>query len=418
MDDLESPRATLDTYLCITYYYIEVLVAFVQEVNDDAPASKTWRSAHLDYHFAMALNNNAFSESMQHSTLSKIKRTWNDFRQKMVYTHVTQLTITSYHEEFLEGMIAAMITPRNNSTGTAIETEKAKKKVRLNRAEINQQKHARLTTQSVKTTVGPTTSAATASEMEHDSDEAASLIDMKEDGRKSHANEKGGRRGQVRVKDVRKSRIHQKGGRRETAALELDGKFGMGRSNHPQVDANIRGKRVTFIESEDEDVNGNPIMSSSTAVHRPTRAPTAAKRNGKRKAIVESEPEDESSNVASRGTSLSVAEIAQPDADTDNEEIDGIDTEPDGVDNAAAIPDLGHSVHIQFPSTLEDWEEWNWIAFQKGNSQIFLKLATWILLRFRQLAKIPIHGDLDALLIPENPASFHMEHEVPRPHLP
>jgi hypothetical protein len=66
----------------------------------------------------------------------------------------------------------------------------------------------------------------------------------------------------------------------------------------------------------------------------------------------------------------------------------------------------------KFPSTLEDWEEWHHIVYQKGNSQMFLKLATWILLRFRQITHSPLRGDIDGLLIPDHPSSFDMENDT------
>jgi hypothetical protein len=49
---------------------------------------------------------------------------------------------------------------------------------------------------------------------------------------------------------------------------------------------------------------------------------------------------------------------------------------------------------------------------KKGNSQIFLKLGAWILLRFRQLTKTPIRGSVEGLLIPDHPASFEFANEA------
>jgi hypothetical protein len=82
---------SLAVYIAVTHYYWDVVLAFCKEVEDDDPGSnKTWRSAHLDYHFAMALENNAFSKEMQKAALSKIKRTWTDFRRKKAYRPVMQ----------------------------------------------------------------------------------------------------------------------------------------------------------------------------------------------------------------------------------------------------------------------------------------------------------------------------------------
>lgn len=68
---------------------------------------------------------------------------------------------------------------------------------------------------------------------------------------------------------------------------------------------------------------------------------------------------------------------------------------------------IGHPEDL--PSSLADWDDWHRTAFWQGNSHIFLKLGTWILLRFRQLAKLPIEGDLDGILIPDHPANFKMD---------
>jgi hypothetical protein len=67
---------------------------------------------------------------------------------------------------------------------------------------------------------------------------------------------------------------------------------------------------------------------------------------------------------------------------------------------------------IVLPSTFDDWDEWNRIAFQRANTQVFLKLGTWIMLRFRQLAGISLEDRIDGLVIPEHPASFEIEDDA------
>lgn len=91
----------LVVYLNITKYYCNVLRAFVDEVREDEPKSNTkWRSAHLDYHFALELENNAFDQEMQTAALSKIKRTWDDFKRKTIYKPVKQRAYYSYFQRF------------------------------------------------------------------------------------------------------------------------------------------------------------------------------------------------------------------------------------------------------------------------------------------------------------------------------
>ncbi|KAG1761762.1 hypothetical protein EV702DRAFT_1206969 [Suillus placidus] len=83
-----------------------------------------------------------------------------------------------------------------------------------------------------------------------------------------------------------------------------------------------------------------------------------------------------------------------------------------GVDEDDIRDDLSNYKDDDLPSTLEDWEYWSRIALQQGHSHIFLKLGTWILIRFRQLAKISIEVELDGLLIPDHPANFEMDYDA------
>src|SRR6267154_592762 len=61
------------------------------------------------------------------------------------------------------------------------------------------------------------------------------------------------------------------------------------------------------------------------------------------------------------------------------------------------------------PPGLDDWDDWNRVAFEQGHSQIFLKLGAWMLLRFRQLAMMPLHGDVDGLIIPASPSGISFD---------
>lgn len=62
------------------------------------------------------------------------------------------------------------------------------------------------------------------------------------------------------------------------------------------------------------------------------------------------------------------------------------------------------------PSTLEEWNTWNRIAFEHGNSQIFVKLGTWMLIRFRQLAMLDLDGDVNGIVIPNDPRTLVFDH--------
>ncbi|KAG2028752.1 hypothetical protein BDR03DRAFT_1019387, partial [Suillus americanus] len=463
---MEHPEShSLKTYVCVAYYYLEVLMAFIQEVKDDLPrADKTWRSAHLDYHFAMGIHNSAFTEDMQNATLSKINRTWADFRKKKVYRPVQLLNIDTYHETMCKGknmcgvpsnkhlvsvedMISATVKPQHLSTTTVVAPDTTEKRVRFNRsADTHQQRHASSTTRTIKTTVE---SISSTSEIERDDiDEAADMFEMKANGPKSRKNVKGGRREKELLGNATTGR-----------------KAGMGRSSRPHRNTNSKGTGESVTQDDNDDVYVNaaahpmgtgkkivecddePITrSSSSAVHLQPRASRPVRTKGKQKAILESENEYESSNDATYGTSDIISEDdsaqakqgvpalsamrstqvsdmttttqirnrLQPDLSSSSitgaEEIPDIYNSNDCVDdNAANIKDLYDSDDIKLPPALDDWAKWNRIALHKGNSHIFLKLGTWILLRFRQLTKTPIDADVDGLLISDHPASFEME---------
>lgn len=67
---------------------------------------------------------------------------------------------------------------------------------------------------------------------------------------------------------------------------------------------------------------------------------------------------------------------------------------------------------IVFPSNCEDWEDWNRIAFQRCHSRVFVKLGTWLMLRFRQLAGISNDDEIEGLLIPDHPSSFEIANDA------
>jgi hypothetical protein len=58
------------------------------------------------------------------------------------------------------------------------------------------------------------------------------------------------------------------------------------------------------------------------------------------------------------------------------------------------------------PTLLPDWDTWHRTAFEQGNSQVFLKLATWMLLRFRQLSMTDMNADVNGVVIPLNPRTI------------
>ncbi|KAG1828889.1 hypothetical protein DFJ58DRAFT_737581 [Suillus subalutaceus] len=401
----------LQTYVAVTYYYCEVLLAFVQEVKVDDPVSnKTWRSAHLDYHFALALENSAFNVIMQKTALAKIKRSWGDFKEKKVYEPVQQLDIAKYHNLMcndknmcgnisathrmsVEEMISEILPTSTSRTPTVVEGDTAETDVRQNRVTAKPQKtNKRTSVRNVKTSVASlefATCSTTTSHVEDDNiEETANIVEMKDNSPNKRKSFKRGRQSkEPDGRDLQDSTAESKG-----------------HANRPgrKVTAKGKGKVYIDLESEDEGETAAQADSSSQDVRAPTRASKTSDRKGKMKAIVESDDEA-TAEVSVRAPSEGELDIMTPmQSDQSMLEVKRDDIGED----VSCYPD--HDL----PSTLEDWENWNRIALRKGHSHIFLKLGTWILLRFRQLAKIPIDDDVDGLLIPDHPANYEMQDDA------
>ncbi|KAG1853984.1 hypothetical protein F4604DRAFT_1932954 [Suillus subluteus] len=519
-----------DTYTSIAYYYCEVLLAFVKEVKDAwRRKSKTWRSAHMDYHFTMAIHANTFIEPMQKEIeiLKKIDLTWDDFKKKKIYQPVVELTMHSYHNDFCKGkdmcgvpdahhdlsvedMVSSILQQSNERLTEAIKADKAKKKVRHNRAATGHREWCTNLPMSIsKTPSGPIDSATSASASSHVEDngmhEAANMADTHEDTSSSNTTETGSRQTKAnriaspRVdnvtdmaaisfktrNDVRKMRMITKHGRKandshsmspvdgdmvdETANAfqeKEDGQKGRetrkggrkdkGCSKRPSKNPKMTAKSQAIVISDDENLNrhatsqemdDNPdlaiskgstahawpaaesqdvsmdakaieysiavteqeedmdgiitIQSSPISMH-PKSGPQTAARKGKGKAIVLSDNEADGDNPELPPCGQSKQHLGKP------QHIDDCGDAPDTNLPAATSEDI-NSEDTNLPSTFEDWEKWNHIAFQNGNSQIFLKLGAWILVRFRQLTQTPINGEVNGILIPDHPRSFHIE---------
>jgi hypothetical protein len=82
---------TLQFYLSLVSYFKDVILAFRREAKDDASSSTSkWRSAYLDYHFALALHDSSFTEETQATALKAMKRTWTHFLEKKAFKDVQQ----------------------------------------------------------------------------------------------------------------------------------------------------------------------------------------------------------------------------------------------------------------------------------------------------------------------------------------
>ncbi|KAG2045585.1 hypothetical protein BDR06DRAFT_1015501 [Suillus hirtellus] len=181
--------------------------------------------------------------------------------------------------------------------------------------------------------------------------------------------------------------------------------------------ASQKGKRATRkgkkkatsfpVESEDErdetSRHSPDIQSNAKAeeIH-------AGKRRGARRIIHSDEEEDDALEITSNESgntpalfpdaieSYEEAPVSQP------HEVSDIEMSQDSPD------ELDDTI---LPPGLENWENWNKVAFESGNSKIFLKLGAWMLLRFRQLAVLPVDADVNGLVIPQSPRGMSFDNE-------
>lgn len=80
------------TYISSAAYFRDVILAFMEEIEDENRDNEQSRSSRIDYHFALAPQY-AFTHEAQLQQLSKIKRTWEDFRNYKDYGPVIERTL-------------------------------------------------------------------------------------------------------------------------------------------------------------------------------------------------------------------------------------------------------------------------------------------------------------------------------------
>jgi hypothetical protein len=88
--DIKVEDPDVQFYLALIAYTASVITSVVREIQEDGPkATKSkWRSAHLDYHIALTLENSAFTSTHQRIAEQKMNRTWAQFREKKAYKRI------------------------------------------------------------------------------------------------------------------------------------------------------------------------------------------------------------------------------------------------------------------------------------------------------------------------------------------
>ncbi|KAG1847427.1 hypothetical protein F4604DRAFT_1935938 [Suillus subluteus] len=428
----DAVNTELRLYISISAYLASVVSAFKGELGTDNTTSSNamWRSAHLDFHIALALQDHAYTLEQQTIALKAIRRSWNHFREKKTYKKVQDLTGAAMHKAFcmkgdnLCGGPFEHTREQSDLIAFTIQTLESEPEV-----EMKQEKIVRFDDPtpsfSVEITQRPPQSVSGSSKSKsskgrnikataqsisnaHDSsdDMVVDLQDVEDDpskrvsSAKSKKSGQGGPRksitpasgsGQLRssvlVSDEEESHSEQ-------VANLFESKEDAKKTSKPRKALN-KGKRsarkgkkkdvVLEAESEEEQ-----HVNARTLAQIEVDAKLTARRSGRKKGgnrVIESEDDEEDHSTATAKVSASGIAVRN--------DLSDIEMSQDGVE------ELDDTI---LPTGLENWEAWNQIAFEEGNSQILLKLGAWMLLRFRQLAMIPVDADLDGLIHEISPA--------------
>ncbi|KAG1720984.1 uncharacterized protein EDB91DRAFT_1256740 [Suillus paluster] len=378
-------------YLALTAYTAEVITAFAREVKDDAvkATNSKWRSAYLDYHIALLLQNSAFTKEHQTIAVKKMKRSWIHFQEKKVYKPIESLTHQGLHQilcvdgddscggpfehkRSIDEMIEDVITKINASNTINKDAEKPFE------VRITQRPQ-------VKATAKPAVVGGDTSSVQR--------------GKKSNLFDKRGRR-------------------KENAKVAGTGKL---RSELQSEDEESNSERLANDFERQEDAKKSPKPRKT--IH---KSPSS-KASGKGKAeaqILVADSGDEASDASSGMMKLEPFtgnedfwSMGGPESDDDHsddllssstdqarEEIWAREERP--IRSRMRPFKSGGHDDTPLPPTLADWDDWHKIAFEQGTSEVFLKLATWMLLRFRQLSKIDIDADVNGVIIPSDPRTM------------
>ncbi|KAG1879694.1 hypothetical protein C8R48DRAFT_767930 [Suillus tomentosus] len=458
-------------YISLTAYLADVIYAFVGEVRQDGPKAKTskWRSAHLDFHIALALQDSAFTLEHQKIALKKINRTWAQFREKKLYKRVQALTYEGLHRAFCtndEDMCGGGFQHKNSCNDIiaelliniqnvhAPETDDNAQTAVSDKGSTQASEVKKSQPSRVQATVEPVASsthmdrgsklksgeksgnnktpepiAGTGTvlsdidaEGESDSACVANVFQLREDSKKSTKGRKANRKsqpakgtGKGKNKAMNKTMSPTDDSNDEFAATES-----VSQSAPAKGKAKRKAKKKAFTpkvqqtdESDDElDANESSMASvkgmvNPRAVHQVLAADSP---DDELQPLPDNESYVDQSAVPNSQSvgkeNITTASQTSLLATDDDEKYRFISDDPDIRLRAARPLDEANLDPHTLPSVLDEWSKWNRIAFEQGNSHVFLKLATWMLLRFRQLANLDMDADVNGVVIPENPRTM------------
>ncbi|KAG1830501.1 hypothetical protein DFJ58DRAFT_736936 [Suillus subalutaceus] len=460
----DAVNKELQLYISISAYLASTVTAFKGELGTDNTTSSNamWRSAHLDFHIALALEDSAFTQEQQTIALKAIRRSWKHFREKKTYKRVQDqvqafdafsipVTGAGMHKAFcLNGdnmcggpfehtreqseLIASTIQTLESEPEVEMKQERVvrfddptpsfsieiTKRPPQNASGSSKSKSSK--GRNIKATAQSVINAQDSSDdmvvdsqnVEEDPPKRVSSAKSKKSGqgvpRKSIAPASGS--GQLRSSVLASN---EEESHSEQVANLFESKEDAKKTCKPRKAFN-KGKRSTrkgkkkdvVLEAESEEEQRG---DARTLAQIEAEANPAARRSGRKKGgsrVIESEDDEEDHSTATAMVSASDLAVGHDAIESDSgnaserNDLSDIEMSQDGAE------ELDETI---LPTGLENWEAWNQIAFEEGNSQILLKLGAWMLLRFRQLAMIPVDADLNGLIIPQSPRGMNFNSE-------
>ncbi|KAG2045850.1 hypothetical protein BDR06DRAFT_1015240 [Suillus hirtellus] len=415
-------------YMSLISYFGILLTAFLREAKADSSSSNSkWRSAHLDYHMTLALHGNAFTMDQQTVAMQEIKRSWNHFREKKIYRKVQALHGKKLHDEFCVG--------GDNMCGGSFEHARSEEEMI---ASIINSITSEDPDQQLDERDAPTMESVSSERAQSERKELSTSLNASQDGMHvdntpTHHNLSGKRKSTSSSASVKKDSrrkendVVEGSGHSKKDVIHTDdegkdkqshGKKNVIESPGPEAESDRElnlpiSDHVRLTAEEDgsspinmavADVDGYPIESISEDMEnrldtqdetrnlpkerKNVRKGKGKKAYGKKRApqspLLEVESEEEEARpIPQPGLSLE-----------QNDETSGIDLSDVDAEGYDTGP---------LPPNQDKWEALTRLAFEKGNSQIFLKLATWMLVRFRDLTNLDMDSELDGPLISQNP---------------
>ncbi|KAG1784504.1 uncharacterized protein HD556DRAFT_1451703 [Suillus plorans] len=443
-------------YMSLISYFAVLITAFLREAKADSSSSNSkWRSAYLDYHMALALHGNSFTLDQQIVAMQDIKRSWNQFREKKVFKKVQELHGKRMHDTFcVEGdnmcgglfehqrseddMITAIIdgitsevpdhdrddvdapAPEDQTSerpksagitpGTPANPSQPDMEVDVDPADLNVsgtrtaisasiyvKKAARMKDHEDIDGSGHSKKDVIHTDDESITDQIASRFEKKSDSKKSPKGRRNSRKGKAKASQGKKNVIES-----PMLEAESDVDLNLPISDPLRLTAHDGGSSKIDIAVADVDVYNDESITDTIATrfenNEELRNPSKERKNvwkgkgkksyGKQKAPESPLLEVESEQEESPHMPHPVFSLTDNDV-TSRMDISDLDAE-------------GYEKGL-LPPNQDKWEALTRLAFEKGNSQVFLKLATWMLVRFRDLTNRDMDSELDGLLISENP---------------